>query len=189
MNLPPRRGLALTIVGPLMMLLLAPIVLGLSVWGGIAETNRRLGAHPWVQSGQVHITDTRTQSIMVKSGYADCTVTGPHGRPVALETTNIISLSAYEQHATFEPSVPGDYQVDCEPRAKVMSLAARHHAEDAIGLGIVIGIAAATVVFLLGGILLIVGIVKLVNSGRERRSARSAPASPYQHPGGPDARS
>lgn len=132
MNLPPRRGLALTIIGPILMLVFAPAALGIGIWRGVAVAQNQLDSYSWVEAGG----------------------------------------SSYLEVAYFDPDGPGAYRVDCPAaQVKVMPTQALNQADDAFGSRFVVGLGAAGIVFVIGVILLIVGIVKLVGSSRERQSA------------------
>lgn len=195
MNLPARRGIALTVIGPILMLIFAPAALGIGVWRGVVASNDRLDAHPWVQVGQsVQIGGGQPQSIVVSDvGVApamDCSVAGPTGpvdvHPVPYDDGGI-GASSYLEIAYFDPDASGAYQVDCGVGpVKVISTQVLVGADDAFGVPLVLGLCVAGVFFVVGGTLLIVGIVKLVRSSQERQRALLARAGygygPYQGP-------
>jgi hypothetical protein len=191
MNLPARRGLALTIIGPILMLVLAPAVLGIGIWRGVVTSNDRLDAHPWVrQGGSVQIADVRAQSILVSdalddTSWVDCTVTGPTGEPrMDVSVDGSAYGSSYVEVATIYPTVPGSYALDCSTdRVKVVPTAAVQDSSHAFLVRFLSGLGMAALTFLAGVTALIVGIVKLVNSGNDRRRAQWAQAG-YGYTGG-----
>ncbi|MFC6704058.1 hypothetical protein [Flexivirga alba] len=180
MNLPARRGLALTIIGPILMLVLAPAVLGIGIWRGVVAGNAGLDHYSWMDVGQTaQISGVGSQSIVVSdngaSSSVDCSVDGPSG-PVDIYPVSYgdgsIAASSYLEIAEFDPDVPGAYQVDCAAdQVKVLPTQVLDDADNAFGLRMLIGFAAAGVCFAIGLTLLIVGIVKLVNSANDRRRA------------------
>ena len=187
MNLPARRGLALTIIGPILMLILAPAALGIGIWRGVVASDSGLDRYSWLDAGQsVEISDPGSQSIVIHdngdSSPVDCNVDGPSGPldiyPVSYADGGI-GASSFTEVAEFDPDAPGAYQVDCAAdRVKVLPTQVLDDADNTFGVRLVIGIGAAGVCFAIGLVLLIVGIVKLVNSGNDRRRAQWAQASP-----------
>ena len=89
MQLPKRRGLALTIIGAVLMLVLAPAAAGIGIWQGVSRGMSAVEDQPWtVANGAVHVTSGSSRTILVEGTYANtqplprCRVTGPAGRPV-----------------------------------------------------------------------------------------------------------
>lgn len=207
MQLPKRRGLALTIIGVMLMLVIAPAATGIGIWLGVSGGMNAVSGTSWVSpGGTVHLTGTDDQTILVEGRYGaghplpSCKVSGPGGQPRPV-TTGSAGLStdrggtAYSRAGTFTSAGTGDYTIDCSGhRTKVLNSSVangvRRRVLIPLGLGIGLGILA----FAAGVGLLIVGTVKLVNSGNERRRARAAVAdwrgghgpglAPYRPPPG-----
>lgn len=188
MTPPPRRGLKRTIVGLLLMLVVAPLTVGTGIWVGMALASHRIDSHPWLQpGGQVlHLADRQSRAILVRDDLADCTVTGPAGEVQLSHPSGAIDVDRYTLSGELYPQIPGDYRIDCTAQVKVITVGAHRQADDAFYLTVIIGILAAGFIFVIGGILLIVGWVKLVQSGRVRRQGRFAPPGngrpPYARP-------
>lgn len=195
MNLPARRGIALTAIGPILMLIFAPAALGIGVWRGVVASDARLDAYPWVRGAQsIRVDDTAARSILVSDdtmediSWVDCVVSGPSGEAdldVGVDGGPI--ASSYVEFGVFHPDTPGSYELDCATeQVKVVPTTAVDDADEAFGLRFLVGLVAAVVLFLIGGTLLIVGIVKLVRSSQERQRALLARAGygygPYQRP-------
>src|SRR5579875_1822212 len=89
MNLPKRRGLALTIIGAVLMLVLAPAAAGIGIWQGVSKGMSAVDDQPWIAANStVHVTGHGSQTILVEGTYEnteplpDCRVTGPDGRRI-----------------------------------------------------------------------------------------------------------
>jgi len=183
MYLPPRRGLALTVIGPILLVVLVPSELAIGFWRGVVASNQQLDPYSWLHIGQtVQIDGGESQSIVALDNddaySADCTVAGPSGEvevyPVSYDDGGI-GASSYLEVAQFDPDEAGAYRVDCAiGRVKVMPIQVLSNADDAFGLRFVVGLAAAALAFAIGVTLLIVGIVKLIHSSQERQRARIA---------------
>lgn len=191
---PKRRGLALTIIGAVVAfpvaiaVFVAAVVLGFQHLAGIVSDA------PTVQSGSSLRLPSGTSVAVFTHGddsfLAGCQITDPGGADVALDQTTSASVSGYDLIGTFETTAAGDYRFDCDSPAQVVS------GDDAKGIAgsvftwIGVGIALAVLIGVIGLVLLIIGIVKLVNSGRERRDWQQRAAyvggyQPYgQVPGG-----
>ncbi|MFC6704057.1 hypothetical protein [Flexivirga alba] len=195
MPLPKRRGLALTIIGAILMLVVAPAAAGIGIWKGVSGGMNAVSDTAWVEpGGKVHVTGGEDQTILVEGRYStgeslpSCDVTGPDGQPVTVdESTARLSMdwggTAYSRAGTFKSSGAGDYSIDCSGhRAKVLSSSVANDVARRVLVPLGIGLGIGVLAFLAGVVLLIVGIIKLVNSGRERAQARVAAAG---WPGGP----
>lgn len=195
MQLPKRRGLALTIIGAILMLVVAPAAAGIGIWKGVSGGMNAVSDTAWTAAGgSVHVTGAEDQTILVEGRYdtgmplPTCEVTGPDGHRLTVdEGTTRLSMdwggTAYSRAGTFTPSGPGDYTVDCSGhRTKVISSSVANDVARRVLVPLGIGVGIGVLAFLLGVVLLIVGIVKLVKSGQERSRARMAAAG---WPGGP----
>lgn len=189
MNLPKRRGVALTIIGAVLMLVLAPAAAGIGIWQGVSRGMSAVDDQPWVPAaGKVHLTGAGAQTVLVEGSYDSgqplptCRVTGPAGQPIPVPSGSTrLNLdwggTVLTRAGTFEAASAGDYTVDCSGlRTKVLPSGIADDIARRVLVPIGIGVGLGAVAFLLGVILLIVGIVKLVNSGRERNLARIAAA-------------
>lgn len=195
MQLPKRRGLALTIIGAILMLVVAPTAAGIGIWKGVSGGMNVVSDTAWIEpGGRVHVAGTEDQTILVEGRYdtgeplPSCDVSGPDGQPVTVDEGSArLSMdwggTAYSRAGTFDPTATGDYTVDCSGhRAKVLSSSVANDVARRVLVPLGIGIGLGVLAFLLGVVLLIVGIVKLVKSGQERSRARMAAAG---WPGGP----
>lgn len=201
MTLPKRRGLALTIIGAILMLVIAPAAAGIGIWQGVSGGMNAVRDTAWVApGGTTHLTGAEDQTILVEGRYQtgeklpSCTVTAPDGQPVTVETgTTRLSMdwggTAYSRAGTFRSTGAGDYTVDCSgQRVKVLSSSVADDIARRVLVPLGIGLGIGVLAFLAGVVLLIVGIVKLVNSGRERARERAFAAGRsggYSRPGQP----
>lgn len=203
MQLPKRRGLALTIIGAILMLVLAPTAAGVGIWKGVSGGMNAVSDASWIEpGGTVHVTGTEDQTILVEGRYEtgeplpSCDVTGPDRRHITVDVgTARLSMdwggTAYSRAGTFHSSGTGDYTVDCSGhRTKVISSSVANDVARRVLVPLGIGVGIGVLAFLLGVVLLVVGIVKLVNSAHERTRARAATAGwpghgPGQAPYGP----
>ncbi|RNI25124.1 hypothetical protein [Flexivirga caeni] len=200
MSLPRRRGLALTIVGAVLMLILAPAAAGIGIWQGVSHGMSAVNDQPWhAASSSVHVDTTDSQTILVDGTYDDsqalpaCRITGPDGQQVAVSQgdgrlTIDWGSTALTRVGTFQPTTAGDYTIDCSGlRTKVLDSDIAGDIAHRVLVPIGIGVGGGALVFLVGVVLLIIGIVKLVNSGKERNRARLAaagyPGAPGTYPG------
>ncbi|WP_265443435.1 hypothetical protein [Flexivirga meconopsidis] len=194
MQLPKRRGVALTVIGAVLIVLLAPAALGIGIWRGVVTGLDTINQQPTIPSGGTYSINSglAARSIMVEGDYAEglqpkCRVTGPDGASVTVEeATGALSYSSrgttWTRAGTFSPTSTGDYRIACGRAAKVMDSDVAGQLGRNLALPIGIGIGVAALSFIAGVILLIVGIVKLSNSGKERRLAQQAAGGYY--PGG-----
>lgn len=189
MQLPKRRGLALTIIGAILMLVIAPAAAGVGIWKGVSGGMNAVSDTSWVNpGGKVHVTGAEDQTILVEGRYEtgqplpSCNVTGPDGQPITVDAgTARLSMdwggTAYSRAGTFTSSGAGDYTVDCRGhRTKVLSSSVANDVARRVLVPLGIGIGLGVLAFFAGVVLLIVGIIKLVNSGHERAQARAAAA-------------
>jgi hypothetical protein len=192
MELPKRRGLTLTIIGAICMVLLAPAAAGIGIWQGVSHGMSAVNDQPWVSpGGVVHVTDHARQTILVEGYYAadeplpSCRVIGPSGATTTVDTSVARlhmdwSGTSLTRAGTFRPLATGDYQITCsDVRTKVLASSIADDITRRVLVPLGVGLAVAVVVFLIGLVLLIIGILKLVNSGRERSRARIAMAGGY----------
>lgn len=187
MQLPKRRGLAPTIIGLMLMLVIAPAAAGIGIWLGVSGGMNAVSDTSWVSPGDtVHVTGTDDQTILVEGRYGaghplpSCNVSGPGGKPRPVRTGSAgLSMvgggTAYSRAGTFTSAGTGDYTIDCSGhRTKVLSSSVANGVRRRVLIPLGIGIGLAILAFAAGVGLLIVGIVKLVNSGHERSRARAA---------------
>lgn len=199
---PRRRGLALTIVGAVLMFVVAPgsfitgTVLGvkdavhivsgapLIQPGGTITLQQgerlRLYAYAGASSASDGVSTSMSDTSSQTTEPTTCDVAGPGGGQVTVtpstsNTTWTRSGSRYTEAASFTADQAGAYTVRCGDHPALAP-----SADDASKAGhkaltyIGIALAIAAVLGILGLILLIVGIVKLVNSGKERSQYRLA---------------
>ncbi|MBB2892875.1 hypothetical protein [Flexivirga oryzae] len=198
MQLPKRRGLALTIIGAVLMLILAPAAAGIGVWQGVSKGMSAVDDQPWISANStVHVTDHNSQTILVEGTYEStdplpvCDITGPDGQQVPIDRgsgrlTMDWGGTAFTRAGTFLPEGDGDYRIDCDGlRTKVLDSDIANDIARRVLVPLGIGVGLGALAFLVGVILLIVGIVKLVNSGRERNQARIAATYPGPYGGPP----
>lgn len=198
MQLPKRRGLALTIIGAVLMLLIAPAAAGIGIWQGVSGGMSAVNDTSWIEpGGSVHVSDGEDQTILVEGRYAtgeplpSCDVTGPDGRSITVDQGNArLSMdwggTSYSRAGTFPASEPGDYSIDCAGhRTKVLNSELANDVARRVLVPLGIGLGIGVIAFLLGVVLLIIGILKLVNSGHERSRARVAAAGGWPGPHGP----
>ncbi|MBD2759755.1 hypothetical protein IEE94_09555 [Yimella sp. cx-573] len=194
---PKRRGLAFTIIGAVMMLLLAPAAFVIGTVIGVKAAVDLVQDVPMVQSGNTvpaqagQVLDLYAYIGADSSGdgvdssadpsFGDvpaCTVTGPSGQDVEVRPATGTAVwtrdgMAFGSAGSFTAESAGDYRIACGDKAALVPDGdqAKKAGEQA-GWGIGLGLAIATVLGILGLIMLIVGIVKLVNSGKERTQFR-----------------
>lgn len=198
MPLPKRRGVALTVVGAVLMLLIAPAAAGIGIWQGVSHGMSAVDDQPWIAAhGTVHVSGRHSQTILVEGGYEaseslpTCEVTGSDGQPVpVVRGTAHLTMNwggtALTRAGTFAPPDAGDYAVDCDGlRTKVLDSGIANDIARRVLVPIAIGVGLGGLAFLAGVVVLIVGIIKLVNSGRERNLARIAAAGYPRGYGGP----
>lgn len=189
MQEPKRRGLALTIIGAILMLVIAPTAAGIGIWQGVSGGMNAVSDKPWIDpGGTVHVTEADDQTILIEGRYETgdplppCDVTGPDGQPITVdEGTARLSMdwggTAYSRAGTFHATGAGDYKIDCSGhRTKVLTSSVANDIARRVLVPLGIGIGIGMLAFILGVVLLIVGIVKLVKSGQERTRARAAAA-------------
>ncbi|GGB42882.1 hypothetical protein GCM10011492_37280 [Flexivirga endophytica] len=198
MQVPKRRGLALTIIGAVLMLLIAPAAAGIGIWKGVSGGMNAVSDTAWIEPGRtVHLTGVDDQTILVEGRYETgeplpaCDVTGPGDRRITVDQgTARLSMdwggTAYTRAGTFHPVGAGDYAIDCsDHRAKVISSAVADDVARRVLVPLGIGLGIGVLAFMAGVVLLIVGIIKLVKSGQERSRAKAAAAGwPGYGPGG-----
>ncbi|WP_446666224.1 hypothetical protein [Flexivirga sp. B27] len=198
MQLPRRRGLVLTIVGAVLMLLIAPAAAGIGIWKGVSGGMSTVNDTAWIEpGGTAHVGDHQDQTILVEGRYEtgeplpSCDVNGPDGQPITVDQgTARLSMdwggTAYTRAGTFQSSGPGDYAIDCEGhRTKVLTSQLANDIARRVLVPLGIGIGIGVLAFLAGVVLLVVGIIKLVNSGRERNQARMAASGGWPGQYGP----
>lgn len=193
---PKRRGLALTIIGGVLMVVVAPVIFVVATVMGVKDAVNLISNTPVVPNGgTVTMTAGQTRDIYPYVGTStsdtgvdssptmattvpDCTVTDPTGQDVSISTGGGATTwsrqgGAYQIYGSFTASQAGEYKVTC---GNVDALVPDGHDATNAGKkaawGIGGGFIGASVAGLLGLILLIVGIVKLVNSGKERSAFR-----------------
>lgn len=201
---PKRRGLVALISGLVLMLIVAPVVFGVGAWygakhlGDIAKSAKSVS-----QGGTVTLAADEHIFVMVDVGPSSksdfsvtsdtgialesCDVSGPAGQATADSGVQGIQVSyqgrEYHSAGVFTAPAAGDYTVSCSagPTKVITGDAASNFAGGTI-MPVLVGFGLATLAGLLGLILTIVGIVKLVRSGRER-SAYAAQSGGYGQPG------
>lgn len=185
---PKRRGIIPLVLGLLLMFVGAPALLIGGAAYGIKGMVKVAEEAPVYQPGSpVALTSGEPVLVLVDTGAASgtainttttqpqqCTVASPAGAELTLEgnqthfTANFDGRH-WESAGTYAVPATGDYSFTCAGPAKVFT------GDDVEKLGgrsivaIVFGVLGSLAVGLLGLILTIVGIVKLVRSGRERR--------------------
>ena len=193
---PKRRGLALTIVGAVMMLVLAPAAFVVGTVFGVKGAVDLVQSAPMVTSGgsvAMSVGQTRDIYAYVGASSSDsgietdstlgesvpaCKVTSPSGAdvPVSSATGNTSWTrdgGRYGSAGSFTAEEAGDHAVDCGSASAIVpdgDQASEAATKAAWGIGG--GLIGATIIGILGLIMLIIGIVKLVNSGKERSQFR-----------------
>lgn len=204
---PKRRGLALTIIGAVLMVLVAPAAFVIGTVIGVNSAMSVIDEAPAVPArGTVDMAAGQTRDIYAYVGVSDsesgvhvgssrpdsteCTVRDAAGAEVSVAGADGSSSwtrdhGLYLMVGSFTASSPGKYAVDCG-NAKMLLPDGddASKAGKAALWGVGGGVAAASVLGLLGLIMLIVGIVKLVNSGRERSQFRLQQQAAQWNPGG-----
>ncbi|NNG37897.1 hypothetical protein HJ588_01225 [Flexivirga sp. ID2601S] len=196
MQLPKRRGVALTVIGAVLIVILAPAALAIGIWRGVAGGVDELNNQDDLPPGSTYrVDDSAERTILVAGSYDEaaptplptCRVTAPDGSQVPVaEPTGKLSVewgdASYHKAAVFTPRGEGDYRIDCGESAKVVRTTLANDISRKVLVPLGIGIGAAALSFIAGVIMLVVGIVKLSNSGKERRLAQQAAGGYY--PGG-----
>lgn len=200
--MPARRGLALTIIGAVLAVIVAPVIFGLTIIIGVKSAYDTFDKAPVVAAGSTFdATKTGTYVLMVDSTDGDdvtntsngCMVTGPDGSQIPVTDYSDSAESSqngqtFTASQEFDAPTVGNYTIDCGAPTKVLSRAAVQGLVKTVLLPIVIAFVVAALVGVVGVVLLIVGIVKLVRSGRERRDAQfyaqGGPGGPYPGPYG-----
>lgn len=204
---PKRRGLALTILGALLMLVVAPAVFVIGLVFGVNGALDIIRQAPQVEpGGTVQMAAGQTRDIYAYTGVSSnsdgvtasttaadaptCKVQSPSGADVQLtpasgRTTWSRDGGDYVMAGSFTATTAGDYRVDCGDREMLLpdGKDAKNAGEKAV-TGIGGGLIIASIAGLIGLIMLIVGIVKLVNSGRERSQFRVQQQAAQWNPGG-----
>lgn len=205
---PKRRGLALTIIGALLMFVVAPgifvagVVFGVKGAYDIVQSSPIVGAQGTVPmaagqtrdiyafSGPADSNDTGVETSTTSSGVTSCTVQDPSGARVDVTSSSGSTAwtrggNRYVMAGSFTATTAGDYRVDCGDRDMLLpdGKDAKNAGEKAV-TGIGGGLIIASIAGLIGLIMLIVGIVKLVNSGRERSQFRIQQQAAQWNPGG-----
>lgn len=191
-----RRGLVPLIIGLLLMFIAAPALFVGGAWYGVRGMIDVAEEAPVVQpGGTVEVTQNEPFLILVDVGAGsgtsldsstgtplqECAVVDSNQLPVVRDSGSQISATfggrQYQSAGLYVASASGAHTITCDGPAKVLS------GSDATDLGsrtvltVVGGLVLGFLAGLIGFILAIVGIVKLVRSGRERRSMGGQP--PY----------
>lgn len=193
---PKRRGLALTIIGALLMLVVAPTVFVIGLVVGVKGAIDIITAAPLVQPGgsiilqQNHARDLYAylgpssstngvrSSTTETTPVPECSVRGPDGSSVTVQpptgnTSWSRNGSLYQSAGSFTPAKSGTYTITCGDHAALVPAGSdASEAGKRAAWSIGVSLAVATALGIIGVILLIVGIVKLVNSGKERSQHR-----------------
>ena len=203
---PKRRGLALTILGALLMLVVAPAVFVIGLVFGVNGALDIIRQAPQVEpGGTVQMAAGQTRDIYAYTGASSnsdgvtasttaadaptCKVQSPSGADVQLtpasgRTTWSRDGDDYGMAGTFTATDAGAYRVDCGEKALLPDGHDASNAGHKALTGVGGGLAIASVAGLVGLIMLIVGIVKLVNFGRERSQFRIQQQAAQWNPGG-----
>ena len=198
---PKRRGLIPLILGLLMMFIAAPaLLIGGAAYGlrGAVDVAREAQVHP--PGDTVALRQGEPVLVLVDVGPASGNALESSSSPT--QTCEISSagvtltqdatgsgLSAnfdgrsWESAGTFAVPADGDYAVTCAGPAKVFTGADVEKLGGSTIMALLFGVLGSLAVGLLGLVLTIVGIVKLVRSGRERRAGGGGYG--YGGPGGP----
>lgn len=167
---PKRRGVALTVIGAIVAFPVAIAVFIAAIVFGVQHFTQIIQDAPTVQSNSSLTLPAGTTVAVFTRGYdVDCTVTDPAGSDVSLDYGSSASINDYDLLGSFETTDAGSYGFDCDGAAKVVSGSDAKGVAKSVFTWIAVGIGLAGLVFVVGLVLLIIGIVKLVGSGRERR--------------------
>ncbi|WP_460468749.1 hypothetical protein [Calidifontibacter terrae] len=188
----------MTIIGAVLMLVIAPVIFVTGTVIGVKGAIDIITKAPQVPSGgSITLQQNDVHDLYAYVGYStssdgvssdtsntapvpSCTVTGPDGQPVNVTkaTGNTVwtrGSSIYQSAGSFTPPTTGAYKVACgDHDALVPAGDEASSAGNKAAWSIGIGLAAAAVAGIIGLILLTIGIVKLVNSGKERSQYRLA---------------
>lgn len=190
MNLPKRRGIALTIIGPLLMIIVAPTIAIIGIWRGVTDGLDTVSDQPTIAAGSSYQVDnTESRTVLVSGSYSasslpDCTITGSSGNQVTFDQRSTATSyswgdESYTVAGEFTPTQTGNYTINCGTSIKVLDSGLADSIGRKLFLPIGIGLGVGGLAFIVGVVLLIVGIVKLVNSGKERTLARQAAVGGY----------
>lgn len=192
---PKRRGIGMLITGLVLMLLVAPLLFGIGAWYGVKHIKDVADSAQTVTQGGTLALDANEKALVmvdvgsgsgssfnVETGTATqaCDVTGPDGGALVATDTDKITATLngrrYESAGVFQATGAGDYTINCSGGpTKVIT---GDKVEGMIGgtfLPVALGFGAATLAGIIGLILTIVGIVKMVRSGRERNQVGGPP--------------
>lgn len=186
---PKRRGLGALISGLVLMLIVAPVVFGIGAWYGARHlSDVANSAQTVTQGGTIKLDAGEDIFVMVDvgasgtSGFSvdknsgtlqSCEVTGADGTATSSTDASVLHVNyngrSYESAGVFTAPSAGDYTISCAngPTKVITGDAASNFAGGTI-MPVLVGLGIATLAGLLGLVLTIVGIVKLVRSGRER---------------------
>ncbi len=192
------------ISGLVLMLIVAPVVFGVGVWYGAKHLSDVADSAVSVsQGGSVKLAAEEKVFVMVdvgpssKSGFSvdsnggtfqSCEVTSSAGAATASTDTSVLRVTyqgrTYESAGVFTAPSAGDYAISCAAGpTKVITGDAAGNFAGGTFMPVLVGFGIATLAGLLGLILTIVGIVKLVRSGRERSAYAMQQGGGYGQPG------
>lgn len=188
---PKRRGLALTIIGLIVAIPLAiAIFVGSIGFGAARMTHLIQDAAPVPSGGSLQVAAGTPVAVFTTARTRPCAISTADGQDVSYEigydASGEVDNQQWQLSARFTTAAAGAYTVDCGVDARVATGAdAKNPASSAIW-AVVGGFVGSGIAFLVGLVLAIVGIVKLVGSGRERRQwqAQSAYAGGQTFRGG-----
>jgi hypothetical protein len=186
--MPRRRGLLVLILGLVCMIVVAPVVSIAIIFSGvmkITDLNFPVG-NPVAAGSTIELPADQREVVLVAGELIDhsCVVTSPGSRPLPLtqqssstEVTIDLEGSRYTESARFTTTEAGAYQVSCGDGAAVISASSFDSHFRNLVTRIVVGALIGVLLGLIGLVLLILGIIRLVRSGRERSNYRLAQAT------------
>lgn len=171
---PKRRGLALTIIGALLAFVIAPSVFIIATLASTSKLDAASG-FPVVDGKTVVTLTAKEQQLLITSRKnTDCVVSSFTGERYEIESEPASSSGGYSFSSSsgmysFSVDTTGPHTIECGEGIIVSGNDAEAFKEYVLrNLLIALGVASA--IGITGVVLLIVGIVKLVRSGKERKA-------------------
>ncbi len=181
--LPPMRGWWALAGALVLLLVLAPGVFGLGVWWSVHDNLGVLQGGRW-QTGQTRMFEPDTRYVVFVSSEGanpplpdNCAVVGPAGAriPVQSYADSSTTVDNNVEYGAFTTREAGSHRLDCGTQSFFVAEKSRvDNLGWSIARPILVALAIAAGLALMGLILLIVAIVRLVSSSGRRREWRNA---------------
>lgn len=198
---PKRRGIPLTVVGAVMLIIIAPACAVIGIVVGVNNTMDAIQDAPIVQTGSTYqATAGHTVTVLgftgmhsgsgvstgTHAGYGPgCQVTSPSGEQVNLTPSSSLTITSdsrrFSASGEFTPQETGEYAISCGGgQAMVLDSSQADDLLKNTFIYAAVGVGTAVVVGIIAIILIVVGIVKINRSGNEMRDydARQAGWAP-----------